>query len=55
MGKWNEEAAPNNNMNSVEIKSSKLVSSKQEQEFSEELSDGGERNERFNKPRYTKK
>ncbi|MCS0786609.1 hypothetical protein NX021_00405 [Cytobacillus firmus] len=24
-------------------------------EFSEELSDGGERNERFNKPRYTGK
>ncbi|MEH7124019.1 hypothetical protein V7127_12340 [Bacillus sp. JJ1773] len=55
MGKWNEEAAPNNNMTAVEIKSSKLAIGKQEMEFSEELSDAGERNERFNKPRYNKK
>lgn len=55
MGKWNEQAAANNNMTSVEIKSSKLVSNDQEIEFSEELSDGGERNERYNKPRYNKK
>ncbi|KAF0819305.1 MULTISPECIES: hypothetical protein [unclassified Cytobacillus] len=27
----------------------------QDYEFSEELSDGGERNERFNKPRYSRK
>lgn len=54
MGKWNEEAAPNNNLNSVQIKASKLVNSEKEQEFLEELSDGGERNERFNKPRYIK-
>ncbi|WP_198029792.1 hypothetical protein [Bacillus sp. J33] len=27
----------------------------QEFEFSEELSDGGERNERFNKPRYNRR
>lgn len=55
MGKWNEEAAPNNNMNSVQIKASGLENSKQELELSEELSDGGERNERFNKPRYNPK
>ncbi|WNS74402.1 hypothetical protein RRV45_16000 [Bacillus sp. DTU_2020_1000418_1_SI_GHA_SEK_038] len=54
MGKWNEEAAANNNMTAVEIKSSKLSRNKQV-EFSEELSDAGERNERFNKPRYNKK
>ncbi|MBY0123895.1 hypothetical protein [Bacillus sp. S/N-304-OC-R1] len=55
MGKWNEQAAPNNNMTAVEIKSSKLIKNKPDFEFSEELSDGGERNERFNKPRYNKK
>lgn len=27
MGKWNEEAAPNNNLHPVEIKSSKLINS----------------------------
>lgn len=53
MSKLNHEGAPNNNMTAVEIKSSRLV--KNEQEFSEELSDGGERNERYNKPRYNKK
>ena len=35
MRKWNKEAAPNNNMTSADI------------EFSEELADGGERNERY--------
>ncbi|MGE8203997.1 hypothetical protein ACQKP0_05480 [Heyndrickxia sp. NPDC080065] len=46
MGKWNKEAAPNNNLSSVEIRSSKLVSNQDEENhaFSEELSDGGERN-----------
>lgn len=29
MGKWNEEAAPNNNLHPVEIKSSKLVNKSQ--------------------------
>ena len=51
MGKWNEEAAPNNNLHPIEIKSSKLIENKSEMKFSEELSDGGERNERFNKPK----
>lgn len=55
MGNWNNQAAPNNNMTAVEIKSSKLVNNSQDFELSEELSDGGERNERFNKPRYNKK
>lgn len=55
MSKWNEQGAPNNNMTAAEVKSSKLVSNSQDIEFSEELSDGGERNERFNKPRYNKK
>ncbi|KIL77601.1 hypothetical protein [Bacillus badius] len=43
MGKWNEQAAPNNNMASSEIKSA-LEHSKHQPEFSEELADGGERN-----------
>lgn len=54
MRKWNEEAAPNNNLTSVQIQTSNLINKKQDHEFSEELSDGGERNERFNKPRYNK-
>ncbi len=52
MGKWNEEAALNNNMTSAELlkKGNRL-----DAEFSEELSDAGERNERYNKPRYRKR
>lgn len=47
MGKWNEEGVPNLNLTSADIKASKLVTKKEvkEHEFSEELSDGGERNE----------
>ncbi|NYV66962.1 MULTISPECIES: hypothetical protein [Bacillaceae] len=47
MGKWNEEAAPNNNLNTVEMKSRKRTNPEQNHihEFSEELSDGGERNQ----------
>ncbi|GIN88748.1 hypothetical protein J6TS2_51340 [Heyndrickxia sporothermodurans] len=48
MKKWNEEAALNNNLHSVELQRSLSINSKshnQEHEFSEELSDGGERNE----------
>ncbi|WP_170289632.1 hypothetical protein [Cytobacillus depressus] len=55
MGKWNEEAAPNNNLTSAEIQSGSRIDNWLNEEFSEELSDGGERNERFNKPRYNKK
>ncbi|MGX6441772.1 hypothetical protein ACWM35_00880 [Neobacillus sp. K501] len=44
MGKWNEQAAPNNNLPPKTIKSSDmLLGEKAEHEFSEELSDGGER------------
>ncbi|MBS4191405.1 hypothetical protein KHA94_14540 [Bacillus sp. FJAT-49705] len=52
VGKWNEEAAPNNNLTSKELRAAKQKNKKYEHEFSEELSDGGERNERFLKPRY---
>lgn len=45
MDKWNEEAAPNLNLITEEVQSSNLLSKKQSHEFSEELSDGGERNE----------
>ena len=46
MSDWNEQAAPNNNLNSGIIKTSKLVHNQKgkDHEFSEELSDGGERN-----------
>jgi hypothetical protein len=44
MGKWNEQAAPNNNLPSNTIQSSELLLGKKvAHEFSEELSDGGER------------
>ncbi|QQZ07858.1 hypothetical protein [Heyndrickxia vini] len=39
MGKWNEEAAPNNNLTP-----NKSLNEDEKHEFSEELSDGGERN-----------
>ncbi|WP_169824124.1 hypothetical protein [Anaerobacillus alkalidiazotrophicus] len=44
MSKLNNEAAPNNNMTPGDIKASKYVP-KEDHEFSEELSDGGERDE----------
>lgn len=44
MGKWNEQAAPNNNLSPKTIKTSEmLLGQKADHEFSEELSDGGER------------
>lgn len=47
MGDWNEQAAPNNNLTAGTIQTSKLVGKKgiANHEFSEELSDGGERDE----------
>jgi hypothetical protein len=45
MRKWNEEAAPNNNLSQETIRSSKLLGNPNDQEFSEELSDGGERDQ----------
>ena len=47
MRKWNEEAAPNNNMTSADNKYSLRKNKEKAVEFSEELSDGGERNERY--------
>jgi hypothetical protein len=46
MGKRNKQSSQNNRMKN-EIKSTKIVATKQvtHHEFSEELSDGGERNE----------
>lgn len=45
MGNWNEQAAPNNNLPSSTIRSSELfLGNKADHEFSEDLSDGGERN-----------
>lgn len=46
MGKWNEQAAANNNLPAKTIKSSELLLGNQAgHEFSEELSDGGERDQ----------
>lgn len=45
MGKWNEQAAPNNNLPPKTIKAGELLGSQAIHEFSEELSDGGERDQ----------
>ncbi|MFJ7727596.1 hypothetical protein ACIQXV_15710 [Neobacillus sp. NPDC097160] len=45
MGTWNEQAAPNNNLPPKTIKSGELVGNEAKHEFSEELSDGGERDQ----------
>ena len=47
MGDWNEQSAPNNNLHADTIRTSKQVgkTGKNDHEFSEELSDGGERNQ----------
>ncbi|WP_175384504.1 hypothetical protein [Bacillus sp. FJAT-27225] len=44
MVKWDEQGAPNNNLPPKTIKSSDLIRKNKEHEFSEELSDGAERN-----------
>ncbi|MFK2825851.1 hypothetical protein QYG89_09225 [Bacillus sp. B190/17] len=49
MEKWNEQAAPNNNLTSADIKHAMETETGRNAEFSEELADGGERNERFEK------
>ncbi|WP_456275701.1 hypothetical protein [Bacillus sp. AK128] len=46
MDKWNNQAAPNNNLSASDIEVSELAN---EHEFSEELSDGMERNENIEK------
>lgn len=45
MGKWNGQAAPNNNLPPKTIKTGELSRIPTEHEFSEELSDGGERDQ----------
>jgi hypothetical protein len=45
MGDWNEQAAPNNNLPPRTIKQGELVGDKAKHEFSEELADGGERDQ----------
>jgi len=45
MPEWNEQAAPNNNLNPKTIRSGKFVDKQTNHEFSEELSDGGERDQ----------
>lgn len=46
MGKWNEQAAPNNNLPPKTIRSSDMLLGQQaDHEFAEELSDGGERDQ----------
>ncbi|WP_338453127.1 hypothetical protein R4Z09_15390 [Niallia oryzisoli] len=53
MSDWNEQSAPNNNLTSSTISSSKLVgNNKQNHEFSEELADGGVRDKIINRQRY---
>ncbi|WP_197277490.1 hypothetical protein [Bacillus sp. FJAT-27245] len=44
MVKWDEQGAPNNNLSPKTIRNSKLLGKEKAPEFSEELSDGGERN-----------
>jgi hypothetical protein len=51
MSKWNKESAPNNNLSADDIKNSQ---SQTEHEFSEELSDGMERN-KYIKDQQSKK
>lgn len=45
MSDWNQQAAPNNNLSPKTIRTSKFVGKNGDQEFSEELSDGGERDQ----------
>ncbi|WP_394232206.1 hypothetical protein [Niallia oryzisoli] len=56
MSDWNEQSAPNNNLTSSSIRTSNLVgNNKQNHEFSEELSDGGVRDEIINWQRNKRK
>ncbi|MFZ7943571.1 MULTISPECIES: hypothetical protein [Bacillaceae] len=51
MAKWNEQAAPNNNLPPKTIKMGELVGEEAKQVFSEELSDGGERDQYIERQR----
>jgi hypothetical protein len=55
MGDWNEQAAPNNNIPARIIKPFELRDQQVGHEFSEELSDGGERDEFIQKQKKIKK
>jgi hypothetical protein len=52
MEKWNEQAAPNNNLSSADVEVSKLP---EEHDFSEEIADGMERNKTIENLQHTKK
>ncbi|MCL6570512.1 MAG: hypothetical protein K6T88_02350 [Bacillus sp. (in: Bacteria)] len=54
MGKWNEQSAPNNNLPPMTIKTGELLGNGKEHEFSEELSDGGERNQIIQRQKNSK-
>ncbi|MEH7119587.1 hypothetical protein V7128_19535 [Neobacillus vireti] len=45
MSDWNEQAAPNNNLAPKTLKTGEFVGKEAAHEFSEELSDGGERDQ----------
>ncbi|GHH96732.1 hypothetical protein [Neobacillus kokaensis] len=49
MGEWNEQAAPNNNLPPKTLKTGKFLGKQPNHEFSEELSDGGERDQYIKK------
>jgi len=45
MSDWNEQAAPNNNLAPKTLKTGEFAGNEAAHEFSEELSDGGERDQ----------
>lgn len=57
MSDWNKQAAPNNNLSSETIRTSNFVHNKKgdEHAFSEELSDGGERDQNIKNQMRSKK
>lgn len=55
MSDWNEQAAPNNNIPPRTVKPYELLNQKKEHEFSEELSDGGERDQYIQQQKSNKK
>ncbi|WP_419888081.1 hypothetical protein ACN6MT_22170 [Neobacillus niacini] len=55
MSDWNEQAAPNNNIPARVVRPFEHRDQSVNHEFSEELSDGGERNEFIQKQKKIKK
>lgn len=45
MAKWNEQSAPNNNLHPKTMRTGNLAGNRKDHGFSEELSDGGERDQ----------